>query len=111
MCSELYVGKVWIKVYEFDDAHLYFLFIDGKKWSHKSIVSSLHDFGDLSASAVRIGDLALMRGQSFLYLYDYGDEWTFQISVAKILESDATLQSQYVKEQRGSEPDQYLDWS
>src|SRR5690625_1120680 len=89
-----------LEAYEFDDDHLYSFFMDGKKWSDKSIVSPLDNLGQPRADRVYIGDMGLIRGQSFKYLYDYGDEWTFNIVVERIIEQDSERLKSYVKEKK-----------
>lgn len=99
-----------LEAYEFDDDHLYSFFMDGKKWSRKSIVSPLEHDGQKQADKICIGESGLIQGQSFKYLYDYGDEWTFDIVVEQIIEKDSSQLQPYIKESKGEAPDQYMDW-
>lgn len=75
-----------LQSFGFDDDHLYSFFMDGKKWSKVSIVSPFDHSGDPIASQVTIGSVGLYAGQRFMYLYDYGDEWIFIITVEHITE-------------------------
>lgn len=101
-----------LRAYNFSDEHLYSFFMDGKKWSHKSIVSPLDGEGMGIANKVRIGDLGLSKGQSFTYLYDYGDEWMFTITVEQIEEEASELSGRpRIQRKVGEAPDQYNDWS
>jgi len=70
-----------IQAFQFDDDHLYSFFIDGEKWSNDCVVSPEDNFGHPQADLVQFGELGLEVGQSFVYLYDYGDEWTFRIKI------------------------------
>ena len=81
-----------------------------KKWSRKSIVSPLEHDGQKQADKICIGESGLIQGQSFKYLYDYGDEWTFDIVVEQIIEKDSSQLQPYIKESKGEAPDQYMDW-
>lgn len=67
-----------------------------------------------SAGDVRtttLADLQLGKGQNFLYLFDYGDEWRFNVRVHAINE-DADPDAQYpvLVESVGEAPEQYPDW-
>ncbi|WP_373665515.1 hypothetical protein [Sporomusa silvacetica] len=42
-----------------------------------------------------------------MYLYDFGDEWTFSIQVEKILETDVPVLKPSIFETRGEAPEQY----
>ena len=54
----------------------------------------------------KIGDLHLYEGQGFLYLFDFGDEWEFEVQVFKIIEGEENAKPQVLKE-HGEAPDQY----
>lgn len=103
--------KLILRAYNFSDEHLYSFFMDGKKWSDKSIVSPLDGDGMAIANKVRIGDLGLSKGQSFTYLYDYGDEWTFTITVEQIeAEMAKADRLPHIQKKVGEAPEQYIDW-
>lgn len=105
-----HLHHIILKAYAFDNDHLYSFFMDGKKWSQKSIVSPYDEDGNPQADKVYIGDVGFIKGQQFTYLYDYGDEWTFLITVEQITEQDSEPMRPYVIEQKGEAPDQYMDW-
>lgn len=98
-----------LKAYEFhDDAHLYSFFMDRKKWSNHCIASPDDDFGHPDASKLRIDSIGLHIGQRFLYLFDYGDEWTFTVKVEKIDEKDTTHFTPQLIASQGAGPVQYF---
>lgn len=99
-----------LEAYDFDDDHLYSFFMDGKKWSNKCIVSKEDGSGNMQANDIRIGEVGLFVGQSFMYLFDYGDEWTFTVLVEEILENNISLIKPHIKEMRGNAPNQYEYW-
>lgn len=72
------------ELFQFDDDHLYSFFMDGKKWSKNSIVAPLDNSGAPIATEVKIGATGLYVGQKIMYLYDYGAEWIFTITVEEI---------------------------
>lgn len=65
----------------FED-HLYAFYMDGKKFGKNAYHSPL-DFQGPYVDEVKIGELCLHKGQSFLYLYDFGDEWEYYIQVVE----------------------------
>ncbi|MEA3351043.1 MAG: hypothetical protein U9Q82_10510 [Chloroflexota bacterium] len=64
--------------------------------------------GDVRTTTIE--SLALEIGKTFMYLFDYGDEWRFKLRVHAI-DSDAP-KSEYPKivESVGEAPSQYPDW-
>lgn len=100
--------KIIINTFEFDDDHLYSFFMDGKKWSENCIVAPLDDYGDPVATEVKIGSVGLYAEQQFMYLYDYGDEWTFTITVEQIEKEKPEPAKPYLKERKGEGPKQYF---
>ncbi|MFT8310898.1 MAG: plasmid pRiA4b ORF-3 family protein [Sporolactobacillus sp.] len=107
--ASLYDLHHWIqRAFDFDDDHLYAFFMDGKKFGRKGIYSPYDDQGPF-ADKIIINDLMLYEGQSFLYLFDYGDEWEFNITVEKIVEGESLPVG--IEKSKGEAPDQYgADW-
>lgn len=60
----------------------------------------------------RLADLDLSQGQTFLYLFDYGDEWRFRVRVQAI-NQHAAVDADYprIVERVGEAPAQYQSWS
>ncbi len=65
--------------------------------------------GDVRTTTLE--SLALKKGQTFLYLFDYGDEWRFKVRVHAINAeaSDEAVYPRLVAE-LGEAPSQYGDW-
>ena len=58
-----------------------------------------------------LADLGLSKGKTFLYLFDYGDEWQFKVRVHAVNpNADATLQYPRLVEEVGEAPAQYGYW-
>lgn len=68
----------------FHDDHLYSFFMNGIPWSHNCIASPYEDDGHPNAEKVKIGEVGLRESQRFLYIYDYGEEWSIWIEVLSI---------------------------
>lgn len=55
--------------------------------------------------------LALQPGQSFMYLFDYGDEWRFQVKVDKVGDDmEPGVEYPRIVQSVGEAPSQYPDW-
>lgn len=91
--------------FDFDDDHLYAFYMDGKKYSKHYYNAPMDNHGPY-VNEVKIGELDLYEGQSFLYLFDFGDEWEFNIHLLKITEGEEVGVPQ-IKEKFGEAPDQY----
>ena len=57
--------------------------MDGIPWSDEKFSSPYEDEGP-HVDEVRIGELGLAKGQTILYLFDYGDEWRFRVTLEEI---------------------------
>ncbi|WP_420825513.1 IS1096 element passenger TnpR family protein [Thermanaerosceptrum fracticalcis] len=66
------------EAFRFNDDHLFAFFMDGKPWSRNAYWSKEDNHPPYVDNAV-IGQLGLVRGKSFLYLFDFGDEWKFDV--------------------------------
>ena len=63
--------------------------------------------GRYNAAAVRLDDLKLKEGQTFEYLFDFGDEWWHEIKVEALGASDRTKAYPQIVDKRGASPAQY----
>jgi hypothetical protein len=69
----------------FDNDQLYAFYMDGKAYSRKAYYDSR--CGELPyADAAKIAELNLSVNQQFLYLYDFGDDWRFDVQLRAILD-------------------------
>jgi hypothetical protein len=92
--------------FDFDDDHLYSFFMDGKPWSHERFTSPYEDEGPYVDEAC-VGELGLSVGQKFLYLFDYGDQWEFQVEVEDVRQEGKKPRRPKIVEERGKAPEQY----
>ena len=63
----------------------------------------------LNAADAEIGSLGLSPGQTFLYLFDFGDEWWHEITVDEIDAPAKKGKYPRVLDKRGKSPPQYPD--
>ncbi len=101
------LANVILDAYRFDYEHLYSFFMDGKKWSAHEYTSPESEEGPHS-DMVQIDELGLKEGQSFLFLYDYGREWCFDVKLEKIEEKK--IDKAKISERHGRSPAQYPEW-
>ena len=62
------------------------------------------------ASEVRVGDVPLPEGQSMTYLFDFGDQWKFDVALERVDPVDAALTDPIVLDGHGEAPEQYPSW-
>ncbi|AGK98621.1 IS1096 element passenger TnpR family protein [Clostridium pasteurianum] len=97
------------EVFDFDNDHMYSFFMDGKAWSNNKFTCPYEEMGPY-VDEVKIGELDLYKKQDFLYLFDYGDEWRFNVKVFDIDEEDKiTLLKPQIIESKGK-VEQYPDF-
>lgn len=99
--------QIIIQAFGFDDDHLYSFFMDNKQWSQDAIVSAFDNDGQASADEVTIGSVGMRTGQRFLYLFDYGDEWLFHVTVEGISENVDEPGRPFITASKGESPEQY----
>ena len=92
--------------FAFDRDHLYAFFTDGVPWSNAHIYAPDAGTGPFS-DQVSLGDLKLVVGQSFLYIFDFGDKWQFKIEVLDV-NPEPGPPSPLIRERKGDPPEQYL---
>lgn len=101
LCSEI------LSAFNFDNDHLYMFSLKRKKYDGEGYFHP-EASGEKSADEVSLNELNLKVRNKFLLLYDFGDEWLFDITVKKIEQSDI-LTLTHIKEQSG-EIFQYPAW-
>ncbi|MCB2353004.1 plasmid pRiA4b ORF-3 family protein [Clostridium estertheticum] len=97
------------QAFEFDDDYMYSFFMDGKPWSKYEFKCPIGDEGPCS-DEVKIGELDLIEKQNFLYIFDYGDVWKFNIEVFEVKDEEGDEYNPKVIENKGERPQQYPDY-
>jgi hypothetical protein len=92
--------------FRFDNDHLYAFYMDDRKWSDYKYEHPFSDEGPW-ATEVLIGDLDLLVNQSILYLFDFGDEWTFDVNLLEIRTDEPLLHKAKTTKRKGKSPEQY----
>jgi hypothetical protein len=93
---------------EFDSDHLY-------QFSYQTRYGSLqevnHPYMDEEpfTSEIRIGELPLREGQTMMFLFDFGDNWEFDVILEQI-DPDRATKKTAILESHGKAPEQYPGW-
>ncbi|GAE47319.1 IS1096 element passenger TnpR family protein [Mesobacillus boroniphilus] len=90
--------------FEFDDDHLYAFYMDGKRFSRNCYNSPMDDVGPFVTEAA-ISKLGLYEKQKFLYLFDFGAEWKFTVTLLKVTDEENAPAA--IVERKGDSPSQY----
>jgi hypothetical protein len=98
------------RAFGWSDDHLYSFFMNGRAWDRSAEIGSPWSDCHLHTHQVKIGTLDLKPGRRFLYLFDYGDNHEFDISVVRI--DLVTHRGDYprIVAARGRAPQQYPDY-
>lgn len=95
-----------LDAFEFDDDHAHAFFMNNKKWDDsESYFSSEIEDEERFTDKFTLDKLSLQEGRQFKYLFDFGDEWTFQCKVLHIL--DEKVELPIVIRTVGEAPSQY----
>ncbi|MFQ6053820.1 MAG: hypothetical protein ACE5OO_06320 [Candidatus Bathyarchaeia archaeon] len=107
-------------VYFFDFCgwHLYSFFICGRAWGSSTEYVSPDYFVDLGSWGLGVdgkrgademlrSSLGLEPGQRFLYLFDYGDDWRFEVQFLGHVASEEGADYPRITERRGGSPPQH----
>jgi len=98
--------------FEWDDDHLYAFWLDGVYWSRRGVEFThpghARELGDphTRSARVRLGDLGLEPGQKIAYVFDFGDEWRVELTVARVDADDGGAYPRLL-ESSGEAPPQY----
>lgn len=96
---------------DFDHDHLYMFSFRDRMGRMIEIHHSYNDWRDgPGTDQVLIGDLPLQPGASMTFLFDFGDNWEFQVILEEIQLGKPKRSSNKILERKGKAPEQYPDW-
>jgi len=101
------------KSFKWDDPHLYSFFMDNKPYSKNRDMEYSCDtepdlFGEeRKSSNIPLKTLNLKQNQKFLFLFDYGDDHRFEITVEEFRDIKKGTRYPVVLEKKGKAPNQY----
>jgi hypothetical protein len=98
------------RAFSWSDDHLYSFFMNGRAWDRNAEVGSPWSDCHLHTHQVRIGTLDLKPGRRFLYLFDYGDNHEFDITLVRIDPVANPADYPRIVAAKGPAPQQYPDY-
>lgn len=93
--------------FEFDKDHLYMFSLNRRPYAPDGIYHPMAKRGK-RANSVRLQDVNPAVKNKYLYLYDFGDDWMFYITVMEIKETDRDMPIKLIHSQ--GKLYQYPDW-
>jgi len=98
-----------LRAARFDRDHLYrFTYED--PYGHEQQVNDPRGYQEPPyADETQVGDLPLRPGAEMTYLYDFGDRWTFDLTLDAVGPGDVTADEPTILEAEGEPPEQYPD--
>lgn len=103
----------WIlKSVDFDSDHLYELRCPDRFGRTMRIMHPyMEEEGEgPSGAEVRLGELPVTPGQSMTLVYDFGDNWQFDVKLESIEKPGAKIKTPRIVESHGNAPEQYPSW-
>ena len=84
-----------LDAFDFYDDHLHSFFMNNRAWDSDYEYASSRG-GELDGSRgfsdkARLSRFRLFKGDKFLYIFDYGDDWRFQIKVLRVIDEPTKL--------------------
>ena len=78
---------------DFFDDHLHSFFMNNRAWDGEyeyACPGEGLDFNDVlgTTDKVKLSKFRLRKGDKFLYIFDYGDDWRFQIKVLNVADEE-----------------------
>lgn len=98
-----------LDAFQFDDDHAHAFFMDNINWSARDCYFAAGvDDSDRMTDDYRLRELGLYKGKQFKYIFDFGDEWTFQCKVLRLLDKKTDVP--IIIRSKGEAPKQYEGW-
>jgi len=98
------------EAFDFDNDHLYAFYVGGNQRTGKPIYCTGTESEGVTAEETTIADLGLYMGQKLLYLFDFGDEWKFDVELLSIDKNSVLPIHPVIIEAKGGSPEQYHRW-
>jgi hypothetical protein len=93
---------------EFDHDHLYRFSYENRFGALERVHHPYMDEGPWT-SEVLVGDVPLRVGQTMVYLFDFGDQWEFNVTLEQV-DRDMVVKEPVIIEKHGEPPEQYPQW-
>lgn len=95
-----------LNAFEFEDDHAHAFFMDNKIWSEFDCyyVKGIEEYYR-TTDRYNLNQAGLYKGKQFKYVFDFGDEWTFQCKVLRVVEE--STDKPLILRSKGEAPEQY----
>ena len=102
------LSQAILDAYGFEADHAYAFFMNGRVWDgEEAYYCPLLEDAERTADEAQLGELGLRVGAKFIYLFDFGEEWSFDCRVLEASGEPAGEPS--VVRSAGKAPEQYPD--
>ncbi|MGZ8158808.1 MAG: IS1096 element passenger TnpR family protein [Methylobacter sp.] len=100
-----------LAAFDFNSDHLYEFIYKNEYGIEESIAHPEADSDHEYCTAdCPVGYLPLYKGMTFIFHFDFGDDWEFKIRVEAMPSAESNYSELTVIEKRGTPPEQYTDW-
>jgi hypothetical protein len=85
----LKLSSTILDAFDFDDDHMHSFFMNNRAWDGDAeyiCPGGELDYARGYSDKAKLSKFRLGKGDKFLYLFDYGDEWRFQIKVLRVID-------------------------
>ncbi len=108
MLSDL--SEAILDAFEFVDDHCHGFFMDNRVYSDEEVYycAEMEEPDFPRTDRVSLAEAGLIVGLKFKYVFDFGEDWTFQCRVLRELEE--ITQKPIIVRKKGEPPCQYPDW-
>ncbi len=98
-----------LEAFGFMDDHAHAFFMDNTAWSERDCyyMEGIESYYRTTGKYT-LNQVGLYKGMQFKYIFDFGDEWTFQCKVLRVLEE--STDAPVIIRSKGDAPEQYPDW-
>jgi hypothetical protein len=105
------LSRIILESVNFDDDHLHeFSYKSRYGWTVQVNHPSNHEPPFTNEFLIADLSLSLKVGQTMTYLFDYGDNWTFNILLERIESDNSEIDEPTILDSYGSSPEQYPSW-
>jgi hypothetical protein len=83
-----------LDAFDFYDDHMHAFFMNNRAWDNSSeyiCPGGELDFARGYTDKVKLSNFRLLKGSKFLYIFDFGDDWRFQIRVLRTIDSPTKM--------------------
>ena len=98
------------KAVEFDNDHMYSFYLDGKRFSDNAVNCPHNDYSAPQADTCTLAEARLRNNQRIMYLFDFGDEWKFLLTIKEVKEKVDLPAKPIIMNIKGKPPEQYPSW-